>query len=121
LVVMLGLPLVALLVTGSSNDLVAGMAHPMVGSAMTLSLSTTLISLAVVVLTGTPLAWRLAQSRGRWTQWLEPLVQLPVVLPPAVMGLALLLAFGRQGLLRPLWSIIGGCMAFTPTAVVLAQ
>src|ERR1039457_2191365 len=52
----------------------------------------------LVVLGGTPLAWWLARSRWRSARWLEILLQLPVVIPPAVGGIALLLAFGRRGL-----------------------
>jgi molybdate transport system permease protein len=79
---------------------------------------TSLVALVVVVALGTPLAWLLAQRERRV---IEILVELPVVLPPAVLGVALLLAFGRHGLLGPFLERAGLSVAFTPAAVVLAQ
>lgn len=114
LVVFLVLPILALAVTTTRADLSAGLAHPLVWPALRLSLFTTSISTLSVVALGTPLAWTLAQSSGRLARGVETVVQLPIVVPPAVAGVALLLAFGRSGLLG--WSV-----TFTTTAVVLAE
>ncbi|HEY0839343.1 MAG TPA: ABC transporter permease [Vulgatibacter sp.] len=115
LVAFLLLPLVALLASTPLVGLVEGVAHPLVWPALRLSLLTSGASLLGVALLGTPLAWSLARSQGRLSRAIEAGVQLPIVIPPAVAGLAMLLAFGRKGLLG------GGSIAFTTAAVVMAQ
>jgi molybdate transport system permease protein len=121
LLFLIALPLAALLLTTSPRALLQGLGDPMVGPAIRLSLVTTTASLALVVLTGTPLGWLLARGRGRAWRLAETVVQLPVVLPPAVAGVALLLAFGRRGLLGPLLAGVGLGVPFTRLAVILAQ
>ena len=115
LVCFLLLPVVALVSGESLDDLRAGLSHPLVWPALRLSLLTTSLSLVVTLVLGTPLAWTLARSRSRIARAAEAAVQLPVVIPPAVAGLALLLAFGRHGLLG------GRSLAFTMAAVVMAE
>lgn len=114
-------PLVALVATATRADLAAGLANPMVAPALRLSLASTLTSLAVVVALGTPLAWTLARARGRWGRAVETLAQLPIVIPPAVAGVALLLAFGRRGLLAGWLYPADWAPPFTTAAVVMAQ
>ena len=63
----------------------------------------------------------IARGRGRRWRVLETVIELPVVLPPAVAGVALLLAFGRRGLLGPELALFGIGLPFTRAAVVLAQ
>ncbi|NUP11911.1 MAG: molybdate ABC transporter permease subunit [Polyangiaceae bacterium] len=121
LVLFLGAPLVALLVTSSGADFEAGLDHPLVWPALRLSLWTTSISLFVIVLFGTPLAWTLARSRGRLARAVETAVQLPIVVPPAVAGVALLLAFGRRGLLAGWLYPRGWSVTFTTAAVIMAE
>jgi len=121
LVVFLALPFLGLVTTTSWSDFVAGLGHPIVWPALKLSLFTTILSLVVVVLFGTPLAWLLARRRGRLARLLETAVQLPVVIPPAVAGVALLLAFGRRGLVAGLVYPEGWSVAFTTAAVVMAE
>ena len=121
LVAFLALPFLGLVTTTSWNDFVAGLAHPIVWPALRLSIVTTILSLFVVVLFGTPLAWLLARRRGRFGRLLETAIQLPIVIPPAVAGVALLLAFGRRGLLAGLVYPEGWSFAFTTAAVVMAQ
>src|SRR5207237_1319446 len=82
-------------------ELLRGLLDPLVGPALQVTLFTTSASLALVVACGTPLAWWIARGRGPVWRVLETVVELPVVLPPAVAGVALLLAFGRRGLLGP--------------------
>jgi molybdate transport system permease protein len=115
------LPLGALIFTRSPAQLLAGLADPMVGPAVRVTLLTTTTSLALVVSCGTPLAWILATHRGRRWQVLETVLGLPVVLPPAVAGVALLLAFGRRGFLGSPLAAVGIGLPFTSAAVVLAQ
>jgi molybdate transport system permease protein len=113
----LALPIVALFVTSGPAAWLAGLLHPITLPALALSLVTSTISLGVLLVFGTPLAWWIARRRSRAARLVDTIAQLPIVVPPAVAGLALLLAFGRRGLL-------GGSgldIAFSTTAVVLAQ
>lgn len=121
LLVFLSLPFLGLVATSSFRDFVAGLAHPLVWPALRLSIVTTTVSLAIVVVFGTPLAWLLARRRGRVARAIETAVQLPVVIPPAVAGLALLLSFGRRGLVGTVLYPGDFSVAFTSAAVVIAQ
>jgi len=121
LLLLVTVPLAGLLFTTSPRALVDGLGNPLVGPALRLSLVTTTASLLLVVLCGTPLAWVLARRRSRLARLIETVTQLPVVLPPAVAGVALLLAFGRRGLLGPALGALGIGVPFTMAAVVLAE
>jgi molybdate transport system permease protein len=121
LVLLMLLPLAALLITINFTDFIAGLRHPLVAPALQLSLGTTAASLAINVVAGTPLAWQLAQRKGRRIRWLELGLQLPIVTPPAVAGVGLLMAFGRHGLLGKYLANWDISIAFTASAVVLAQ
>ncbi|MGV0717647.1 ABC transporter permease [Mycolicibacterium sp. XJ662] len=90
-------------------------------TALLLSLRTAAASTALCLLFGVPMALVLARSTSRWVRVVRPLVLLPLVLPPVVGGIALLYAFGRLGLLGQYLSAAGVDIAFTTTAVVLAQ
>ncbi|WP_408896708.1 ABC transporter permease [Nocardioides sp. R1-1] len=90
-------------------------------SALALSLRTSAASTALCLVLGVPLATVLARSEARWVGVLRSLVLLPLVLPPVVGGIALLAAFGRQGLLGEHLDALGLRIAFTSVAVVLAQ
>ena len=121
LVLLLTIPLVALAMSASPADVGSGMASPLFGSALWLSLRTTATSLVIILVTGTPLAWWIATSSSRSARIVEVIVDLPIVIPPAVIGVALLQAFGRRGLLGPALSGVGLDVPFTERAVVLAQ
>jgi molybdate transport system permease protein len=121
LVALLTLPTLSLFVTAGPRELLAGLRHPVAVPALLLSLVTTAISLALVLALGTPLAWWLSRARGRGARVVETLVALPVVIPPAVAGIALLLTFGRRGLLGPALESLGWGVSFSTAAVVLAQ
>jgi molybdate transport system permease protein len=121
LVGLLAVPLVALAMSTSWAELRAGLGHPSFSAALALSLRTTLTSVCVTVVLGTPLAWWLASSRSRLSQVVGVLVELPIVVPPAVVGVALLQTFGRQGLFGPTLASLGISVPFTERAVVLAQ
>lgn len=116
------LPLVGLLVRTPWTRIGALMADPTVRSALRLSLVTSLSALAVSTLLGVPLAWLLARRDFPAKALLRALCVLPMVLPPVVGGVALLLAFGRRGLIgQPLDQLTGVTLPFTPAGVVLAE
>jgi molybdate transport system permease protein len=121
MLLLIALPLAGLFFTSSPRRLLEGLTDPLVGPAVRLTLFTTTSSLALVVLGGTPLAWLLARRRSRAWRAVETILELPVVLPPAVAGVALLLALGRRGLLGPALARAGVGLPFTEAAVVLAQ
>jgi molybdate transport system permease protein len=118
----LGLPVLTLVVRAILNgSLSVALASPAVLDALSLSLVTTAISLVITVTLGLPFAFVLARRRFRGKGVLEAVVDLPIVLPPAVAGLALLLVFGRRGLLAAPFEFLGISVPFTIIAVVLAQ
>jgi molybdate transport system permease protein len=121
LAVFLALPLLGLVLSTSPLELWHGLEHPLVWPALRLSLFTTCVSGAVVVLLGTPLAWTFAQAQTRFVRACEALVQLPIVIPPAVAGVGMLLAFGRRGILAGLLYPEGSSVTFTTWAVMMAQ
>jgi molybdate transport system permease protein len=121
LVAFVAAPLVALLFTATAADFLAGLNHPLVWPALRLSLFTTLVSLLLVVLLGTPLAWTLARTQGRAARALETFMQLPIVIPPAVAGVAMLLAFGRRGLFAGWLYPTGWSVTFSTAAVIVAE
>ena len=118
----LGLPVVTLVVRSVlDGSLAVALASPLVLDALSLSLFTTAISLVITVVLGLPLAIVLARHRFRAKGLLEAVVDLPIVLPPSVAGLALLLVFGRRGLLAAPFTLLGISVPFTTVAVILAQ
>jgi molybdate transport system permease protein len=120
--VFLALPVVALLLRAlQSGALGSALAGRAVVDALVLSLSSTAISLAVVVTLGIPLAFVLARSTFRGKALAEALVDLPIVLPPSVAGLALLFAYGRNGLAGEPLEVLGITLPFTTLAVIVAQ
>lgn len=121
LVTLLVLPMAALFLASSPAALWRGVRHPLVAPALVVSFQTTAVSLLVVVVAGTPLAWFLARTRHRGVRLLESLVELPIVIPPAVVGIALLMAFGRRGILGGWLQALGWSLPFTTAAVVCAQ
>src|SRR5690554_25729 len=115
------LPLVALALAISPGELWEGLRDARFGPALMLSLRTSVVSLALVVVGGLPLGWWLARSKSRWARVVAVLVDLPLVLPPAVVGVGLLAAFGRRGLLGGVLEGLGVSLPFTTAAVVVAQ
>ncbi len=121
LVGLLALPLVALLWRAAAAGFMGQMLDPVALTALRLSLVTSTLCALAAVLTGTPLAYALARWSFRGRAWIELLIDLPVVLPPSVAGLALLMAFGRRGLLGGWLAALGISLPFTTAAVVIAQ
>ena len=117
LLVFLLLPVAALTLASSPGELWAALSHPLVRPALGLTAWTTTLTLVIVIVTGTPLAWLISRARGPWARAIETAVELPIVIPPAVMGIALLLVFGRHGVLAG----SGLALPFTSAAVIVAQ
>ncbi len=121
-VIFICLPILALLVKAfQQEDALASLASEQVLMALRLSLLTSAISIFVVVLVGTPFALSLARSESPMMRVVDQLVELPIILPPVVAGVAMLLAFGRQGILGPPLAQLGISLPFTTAAVVFAQ
>ena len=97
------------------------LASPVVAEGLRLSLVTTAISLVIAVALGLPLAVVLARQRFRGQGLVEAIVDLPIVLPPSVAGLALLLILGRRGFLGEPLTALGIEIPFTTVAVIIAQ
>ncbi len=117
----LTLPVAAIFVRTTPGHLIGALDEPGVLDALWLSLVTTAVSLVLTVLLGLPLAFVLARRRFRGKGLVEAIVDLPIVLPPSVAGLALLLVFGRRGVLAEPFELLGIAVPFTTVAVVLAQ
>lgn len=114
------LPLLALFLRTTPATLVSALGSPPARQALLLSLKTSTIAHVFILLVGTPVAYLLATSTFKGRKTLIALLELPLVLPPAVAGLALLAAFGRLGLLGGPLRAVGIQIAFTEAAVVLA-
>lgn len=118
---LLVLPVLALVLATTPADLTAGARHPLFAQAFWLSVHTTMIAMLVILACGTPLAWWLATARTRQTRAVELLARLPIVIPPAVVGIGLLQTFGRNGVFGPLFQALDLQVPFSTVAVVLAQ
>ncbi len=116
----LALPLIALLTHRSPGSLIRALGNPVVADALLVSAKTSLIAQALIILFGTPAAYLLATRRFPGRTLLVTFVELPIVLPPAVAGVGLIVAFGRLGLLGGAFSALGINVAFDQAAVVLA-
>ena len=117
----LSLPILALILRIPPADLVENLRQPNVFQAIALSLGTTLISTMIIILAGTPLAYSQARGQFRYSRLVDTLIDLPLVLPPAVAGVALLMTFGRRGIFGGILDDLGLHIAFTPIAVIIVQ
>jgi molybdate transport system permease protein len=115
------LPLLALLLRTSPSHLADNLSSPQVLQAVVLSLVTTLVTTLVTILLGTSLAYALAHHSLPLPRVIDTLIDIPTVLPPAVAGVALLMTFGRRGLLGGALNAAGIHIPFTTVAVVMAQ
>ncbi len=123
IVVVLGfllLPIVALVTYQPVHDLLDGFGTKVATDAIVVSLKTSAIAFAFMIGLGTPFAYIIARSRFPGRSVVITLVEVPLVMPPAVAGLGLLVAFGRLGLLGHTLSALGIDLAFTQAAVVMA-
>jgi len=113
----LTLPVAAIFLDTGPAELLRSLDDPSARDALWLSLRTTLAALAIIVVVGTPAAWLLATRRFRGRALITTLIELPLVLPPAVAGVGLLVALGPHGLLG---GALGDSLALTSAAVVVA-
>jgi molybdate transport system permease protein len=120
-VLFLGLPLLALLTRVTWSELPALVSSESSRAALALSLRTSVAATLLCLLLGVPLALVLARARFPGQGLVRSLALLPLVLPPVVAGIALLYTFGRRGLLGHTLEVAGLQIAFSTTAVVLAQ
>ena len=114
------LPVVAVFLRVPPGELVSALGSDAAHDALRVTAETITISMLAIVLFGTPAAYWISTRQGAVRDALVTLVELPLVLPPAVAGVGLLVAFGRVGLLGGTFDALGIDIAFTKVAVVLA-
>ncbi len=115
------LPIAVLVIRAVSAQAWDALSGAGVIQAVLLSFVTTLFTAALTLVFGTPLAYLFARGRFPLRRLFNLLVELPIVLPPAVAGLALLVTFGRRGALGAPLEALGITLPFTTAAVVVAQ
>lgn len=121
LLLFIALPVFSIFLKTSVADLFTTLNHSQVVQAISLSLLTSLATTLVTLIAGTPVAYLLSQRRPPFHHFVDTLIDLPTVLPPSVAGIALLMTFGRKGLLGPVLAPIGISIPFTVIAVIMAQ
>jgi molybdate transport system permease protein len=121
MLIFLSIPIIALFLRISPTSLIENLRQPEVLQAIGLSLVTTIISTLLIIIAGTPLAFTHSRGPYRFSRLVDTLIDLPLVLPPAVAGVALLMAFGRRGILGGFLADFGIQIAFTPIAVIIVQ
>jgi molybdate transport system permease protein len=114
------LPIVAVFLRVQPGELFAQLGSEVVVDALLVTAKTSLIAQAIIFLVGTPAAYLVASRRFPGRSLVLTLIELPLVLPPAVAGIGLLAAFGRLGLLGSSLSALGLTVGFTQAAVVMA-
>jgi molybdate transport system permease protein len=107
--------------TAATAGLLGYLSDPVVAGALRLSVVTTLATVVITLVLGTPTAYLLARYRFPGRDALDTLLDLPMVLPPSVAGIALLMTLGRRGAFGPALSALGIEISFTTLAVILAQ
>ena len=117
----IALPVLALFLKSPLQSILQALHDPVVLDALRLSLTTSSITTLVVVIMGTPIAYVSARFKYRGKELADSMIDLPVIMPPAVAGIALLVAFGRMGLAGQYLNSFGITIAFTTLAVILAQ
>ncbi|MGD0002614.1 MAG: ABC transporter permease [Anaerolineaceae bacterium] len=121
LILFIAIPLLAMFLRLSPNDFWQSLRQDQVLTAIRISLFTSISTVGISLLLGTPVAYLLSRRRSRLTRIIDTLIDLPIVLPPAVAGVALLLAFGRRGILGIWLASLGITLPFTTAAVIMAQ
>ena len=117
----ISLPILSLVIWTVSEDSWRAMASSVAIDALLLSMRTTAISMFIIILVGTPAAYVLARADFRGKRLVDALVDIPAVLPPSAAGIALLLTFGRFGLVGRYFDAFGVTISFTTAAVVMAE
>ena len=117
----IALPVVALFLKSPLDTTLRSLHDPVVIDALRLSLMTSTITTITVVIMGTPIAYVSARFQYFGKELADSLIDLPVIMPPAVAGIALLVAFGRMGIVGHYLNGFGISIAFTTLAVIMAQ
>jgi molybdate transport system permease protein len=117
----ISLPIVSLIVWTVNENAWRAMASTVARDALLLSTKTTSISMFIIVLVGTPAAYVLARAEFPGKRLVDSLIDIPAVLPPSAAGIALLLTFGRLGLVGQYLNVFGINLSFTTAAVVMAE
>ncbi|MCH2522913.1 MAG: ABC transporter permease [Dehalococcoidia bacterium] len=105
----------------SNNNLINALNNPIVTSALFLSLITSLIAITIVIVIGIPVAHIITKSNSRFIKYVDYTIELPIILPPVVVGFAMLMTFGRNGPVGKYFMDFGVSIPFTTIAVILAQ
>ncbi len=121
LLIFIALPVLSIFLGTSPADILLELNLQQVKQAVWLSLETTFCTTVVTLLAGTPVAYLLANKNFRLHHLVDTIIDLPTVLPPSVVGIALLMTFGRRGLLGPVLAPLGISITFTTLAVIMAQ
>lgn len=117
----IALPIASLFLKSPMDATLRSLSDPVVADALRLSLMTSTLTTMIVVIMGTPVAYVNARFSYHGKEIVDSLIDLPVIMPPAVAGIALLMAFGRMGILGHYLNAFGLSVAFTTLAVVIAQ
>jgi len=117
----IALPVASLFLKSPLDTTLRSLHDPVVIDALRLSLTTSALTTAVVVIMGTPIAYVSARFNYFGKEMADTLIDLPVIMPPAVAGIALLMAFGRMGIVGHYLNAFGISIAFTTLAVIMAQ
>jgi molybdate transport system permease protein len=120
-IVYIGLPVLSLFLKADLSSFFASLDDPFVQDALWLSFTTTIISTVIIILVGTPIAYVNARYQYPFKEIIDSVIDMPVVMPPAVAGIALLMAYGRLGIAGQYFNAFGITFAFTTTAVIMAQ
>lgn len=115
------IPIFSLTITISPSDFWEQIQQETVRQAIGMSLQTATCAMLLTVLLGTPAAYYLSRSQSPIHRLIDTILDLPTILPPAVAGVALLMAFGRKGLIGSLLLPLGISFPFTTPAVIMAQ
>jgi molybdate transport system permease protein len=121
LILLILIPILMLFTRTSLKELLASIGGETVLQAISVSFRTTLVSVGLIFLLGTPVAFLMGRHEFRYKKALDALIDLPLVLPPSVAGVALLITLGRRGVIGGWLGNFGFEIAFSTAAVVIAQ
>ncbi len=117
----IALPIASLFIKSPLDATLRSLQDPVVMDALRLSMMTSTLTTLIVVFMGTPIAYVNARFNYTGREIADSLIDLPVIMPPAVAGIALLMAFGRMGIVGHYLNAFGISIAFTTLAVIMAQ
>jgi molybdate transport system permease protein len=117
----IALPLASLFIKSPLDVTLRSLHDPVVIDALKLSMTTSILTTLIVILMGTPIAYVNARFQYFGKEIADSVIDLPIIMPPAVAGIALLMAFGRMGIIGHYLNAFGFSIAFTTLAVIMAQ